>query len=312
MNRRDFLTVSATAVVAGAIPASAKDSKPMIPIVDTHQHLWDLSKFQLGWLKGDGPLNASFTPKEYAVAIEGLNVVKTVYMEVDVVPEQQQKEVDYLLELIASKSSPTSAAVVSGRPAAGEAFKAYTNQFKGSKQIKGVRQVIHVDGTPKGFCVSKEFVAGVRHLGEIGLSFDICIRPGELPDAAKLVDECPGTRFILDHCGNAPILDPKGMETWKKDIAEVAKRKNVVGKVSGIVASAKKGAWGPETLAPAVNHTIEVFGWDRVMFASDWPVCTITATYREWVSALKEIVKDQPEARQRKLFHDSAVAFYGL
>jgi predicted TIM-barrel fold metal-dependent hydrolase len=309
MNRREFLSTAATAVVAGT--AVAKDA-PMLAIVDTHQHLWDLTKLKLSWVKDGEPLAVSHTPKEYAQAIEGLNFVKAVYMEVDVVEDNQQKEVDYLLELIKSKSSPTVAAVVSGRPVKGDAFKKYVAQFKGSPYIKGLRQVVHNAKDPAGYCVTKDFIAGVQHLGEIGLSWDICIRPGELTDAAKLVSECPGTRFILDHCGNAPILDAKKMEVWKKDIAKVAEQKNVVGKISGIIASVKKGDWSVEQLAPAVNHTIEVFGWDRVMFASDWPVCTLGASLKEWVNALKQIVGERTEEQQKKLFHDNAVKFYGL
>src|SRR5262245_45414988 len=163
----------------------------MTPIVDTHQHLWDVSKFKLAWVKEGHPLKQSFTPKEYAEATKGLNVVKAVYMEVDVVEEQQQKEADYVLELIKSKYTPTVAAVVSGRTASGDAFKKYVAQFKGSPYIKGLLQLVHGDSNPPGFCVTREFIAGVRHLGDIGLSWDICIRPGELTDAAKLVGECP-------------------------------------------------------------------------------------------------------------------------
>ena len=137
------------------------------------------------------------------------------------------------------------------------------------------------------------------------------MRPGELPDAAKLIDQCPDTRFILDHCGNANV-QAKDRTQWQKDIGEVAKRKNVVCKVSGIVASAKPGAWGADDLAPIVKHTLEVFGPDRVMFGGDWPVCTLAATYAQWVAALKEIVKGRNADEQKKLFHDNAVKFYGL
>ena len=310
MNRRDFLSTAATASVA--LAATAKDEPKMLPIVDCHQHLWDLTKFKLGWVKEGDPLAVSHTPKEYAEAIKGLNFVKSVYMEVDVIEDHQQKEADYLIELIKSKSSITVAAVISGRPANGDAFKKYVDQFKGSPYIKGLRQVVHNEGTPSGFSNQKDFVTGIKYLGDIGLSWDICIRPGDLPDAVKLASECPGTRFILDHCGNAPILDAKKMEQWKKDIAKVAKNKNVMGKVSGIIASVKKGDWSIDQLAPAVKHTIEVFGWDRVMFASDWPVCTLGAPLKDWVHAAREIVKDRPEAEQKKLFHDNAVKFYGL
>lgn len=309
MNRRDFLS---TAAGLTAATAAAKDDPAMPPIIDCHQHLWDLTKFKLAWAKAGDPLAVSYTSKEYAQAIEGLNVVKAVYMEVDVVEEQQQQEAEYLIGLIQSKATPTVAAVVSGRPNTGDAFKKYVDPFKGSPSIKGLRQVVHTDHTPPGYSTTKEFVAGVRYLGDLGLSWDVCIRPADLPDADKLVGACPGTRFILDHCGNAPILDAKKMEAWKADIAKVAAHKNVVGKVSGIIASVKKGDWSVDQLAPAVNHTIEVFGWDRVMFAGDWPVCTLGAPLKDWVNALKQIVKDRTPDQQRKLFHDNAAKFYGL
>jgi len=133
----------------------------------------------------------------------------------------------------------------------------------------------------------------------------------ELLDAAKLIDTCPDTRFVLDHCGNAKV-QAKDRRQWEKDIAAVAKRKNVVGKVSGIVVGARLKEWKPEDLAPIVKHTLEVFGPERVMFGGDWPVCTKTATLRQWVAALRSIVSDRPRAEQKKLFHDNAIAFYGL
>src|SRR5262245_659732 len=181
MNRREFLSTAASA--AAGFAAAAKDEAKMIPIVDCHQHLWDLSKFKLAWVKEGDPLAVSHTSKEYAEASQGLNIVKCVYMEVDVVEDQQQKEADFIVELIKSKATPTVAAVVPGRPNKGAAFKKHVAHFKGSPYIKGLRQVVHVDSTPAGYSTTKEFIGGVRHLGEIGLSWDICSRPADLGDA---------------------------------------------------------------------------------------------------------------------------------
>lgn len=315
MTRREFLAASAVAPFATL--AHSKD-QPMLPLVDTHQHLWDLAKFKLAWFKPDTPegkiLGHSYTPKEYAEATAGQNVVKAVYMEVDVVPEQQQAEADFIIDLCQSGKSPTVAAVVSGRPNS-DGFAKYATQFKGSKYVKGIRQVLHVDSTPAGYALDPKFVKGIQLLGDLGLSFDLCVRPAELPDFAKLVDQCPGTRFILDHCGNADLKhDAAKREQWKKDMAEIAKRKNLVGKVSGFVASAKeRGKWTIDDLAPVINHTLEVFGPDRVMFGGDWPVVLLGAnSYGDWATALRTVVKDRPEEQQRKLFHDNAVKFYGL
>lgn len=308
MNRREFL--SASAAVTAATVLAGKEKKAMIPIVDTHQHLWDLKKFHLPWVTKDSPLNRSYLPSDYAKATEGLNVVKSVYMEVDVAEDQQQAEADFIIELCKSGKSPTTAAVVSGRPDS-DGFKKYASQFRDSRYVKGIRRVLHVEATKPGHCLTKDFIAGIRALGDLGLSFDLCMRSTELNDAAKLIDACPDTRFILDHCGNEDVKK-KDHTQWENDIADLAKRKNVVGKVSGIVASAKPRQWKVEDLAPVVNHTMKVFGPDRVMFGGDWPVCTLTATYKQWVEALKAIVRDRPEQEQHKLFHDNAVKFYGL
>lgn len=308
MNRREFigtaLLASAPSVAAGFQPA-----EPAIPIVDTHQHLWDLRRFRLPWVAKGSKLDRNYLMSDYLQAVKGLNVVKTVYMEVDVAPEQQTAEADYGIGLCQKADNPMVAAVISGRPAS-DAFARYIRRYKDSAYIKGVRQVLHGGSTPAGYCLDKKFIASVRLLGDLGMSFDLCMRPGELLDGAKLADACPGTRFILDHCGNAPVQS-KDLSGWRKGIAEVARRKNTVCKVSGIVAGARKD-WTAADLAPAINYTLEVFGSDRVMFAGDWPVCTERATLRQWIEALKTIVRHRPGAEQRRLFHDNAVAFYGL
>ena len=314
MQRREFLTAAAVAGAATLTrPIRAEDKPSMIPAIDTHQHLWDLTKFKLGWLKKGAPLDAQFTPKEYAEATEGLNVVKSVYMEVDVVEEQQQAEVDYVIDLCKSKKTTMVAAVVSGRPASA-GFAAYIAQFKDSKYIKGIRQVLHVDATPTGFCLKKEYVAGIQALGELGLSFDLCMRAADLSDGAKLADKCPDTRFILDHCGN-PKHDftPEQTTQWKADLAALAKKKNVVCKVSGFLANGwPKGKWTADDIAPVVNATIDTFGVDRCMFGGDWPVVTLAGTYKEWLTALREILSKRPEADQKKVLHDTAAKFYGI
>jgi L-fuconolactonase len=311
--RRQFLhqslSVAALTTMGKQTPAGNQELKPL-PIVDTHQHLWDLARFKLPWIQKDTPLARSFVMKDYLTAVAGLNVVKAVYMEVDVDPTQQPAEADFITDLCRQGKTPTVAAVVSGRPASAE-FAKYLDRFKGNTFIKGLRQVLHGQGTPAGFCLEAAFVRGIRLLGERGLSFDLCLRSTELRDGIKLTEACPSTRFILDHCGNANV-QAKDRRQWQRDMVQFGKCKNVVCKVSGIVASARPNKWQADDLAPIVIHTLEAFGPERVMFGGDWPVCTLAATYRQWVEALKTIVRNRPEAEQRKLFHDNAVRFYGL
>ncbi len=330
MNRREFICGSMCGVAAmGSIGAMGPrvlraEEKPKAAgkrdyaIIDTHQHLWDLAKLRVGWLKGDNPLNRSFVTKDYLEATAGLGITRAVYMEVDVEEDYLTAEADYIVDLCRRGDSPTVAAVIGGRPGE-ESFKPYIMRFKDSPYVKGVRQIARVSANGQHPYADKQFVAGVRLLGELGMRFDLCQPPTALPEAIRLVDACPGTPFFLDHCGNG---DPKWFGTagkneaasrqWQRDVELLAKRANVVCKISGIVSSMPKGRWKPEELAPVVDHCLDTFGPDRVIFASDWPVCTLGGTLRAWVEALQQIVAHRSAEQQRKLFCDNAERVYGL
>jgi L-fuconolactonase len=332
-SRRRFLAVTASALAtsAGAAVVSANPSvsrspagdSATIPIVDTHQHLWDLSKIQPPWLNGAPKiLSQSYGLAEYAKATEGLNVVQAVYMEVDVRPEDQTKEADTLLGICRAGGSPTVAAVISGRPGS-ESFAAYIQAYRNTPEIKGVRQVLHVESAEKGLCMQPQFLASMRLLGEFGMSFDLCMRPGELSDGRALAQQCPETRFVVDHCGNAspaaflsetvrkdaPQHDPG---KWRDDISALADCHNVICKISGIIASAPQDVPFTESLAPIVNHCLDRFGPDRVVFGGDWPVCLLGASYRQWVQTLQTIIANRQIADQKKLLHENARKFYRL
>ncbi len=282
----------------------------MYKIVDTHQHLWDLDRFRLPWTAGNPAMARNFSMHDYLAATAGIPIEKSVYLEVDVAADQQQAEADYITELCRKGSGPLASAVISGRPAL-EGFPAYIAPYKNHPHVRGVRQVLHGESTPAGYCLQKPFIESMRLLGELGLSFDICIRPGELIDAARLVESCPDTLFVLDHCGNANVQS-QDQSDWRRGMEAVARHKNVVGKVSGIIASAKPGHWSVDDLAPIVNHTLDVFGPDRVMFGGDWPVCNLGADYQQWYAALRAIVASRSESEQRRLFRDNALRHYRL
>jgi predicted TIM-barrel fold metal-dependent hydrolase len=163
-------------------------------------------------------------------------------------------------------------------------------------------------------CLEPAFVDNMKVLGDLALSFDLCMRPGEIADGVALAKKCPGTRFIIDHCGNMPVsdYDEKLHKSWQDAMKSAAQCDNVVCKISGIVVTAEKGNWTSETLAPHIYFCLDTFGEDRVFFGGDWPVCTLAATYSEWANALKEIVKDRSPEFQKKLFHDNAARLYRL
>lgn len=327
LSRRHFLAATAAGAAAVTVSrnlsAASLQETAAIPIVDTHQHLWDLSQVQPPWLTGAPKiLSQSYGLAEYARATEGLNVVQAVYMEVDVSPEDHVKEADTLINICRTAKSPTIAAVISGRP--GEAsFAPYIRSYSKEKEIKGVRQVLHAESAKKGLCLEPQFVKSVQLLGELGLSFDLCMRPSELSDGLALAKKCPGTRFIVDHCGNASpnaflpesarkdkaSHDP---QQWRDDIKALAHQDNVICKISGVIASAPAGIPFAESLAPIVNHCLDSFGPDKVIFGGDWPVCLLGGSYKDWVMSLRQIIADRPVADQKKLLHENARKFYGL
>ena len=143
LSRRQFVQSSAAVLAAAsAAPLFAADEKQDLPIVDCHQHLWDLSKFKLPWIMPDTLMAKSYVEEDYLKQAAGLNVVKAVYMEVDVAADQKTKEANYVIDICKSGKYPTCAAVIGGRP--GEnGFEKYIRQFENSPFVKGVRQVVH-------------------------------------------------------------------------------------------------------------------------------------------------------------------------
>ncbi len=278
--------------------------------IDTHQHLWDLEKFSLPWLPLGDPFSGSHPPERYLEESAGLGIEKTIYMEVDVSAPQKVAEAHYVFGLCDDPTSPMVGAVIGGMVASAD-FAAYLDATNHSAR-KGVRQVLHGDA-PRGQCLTKEFQRGLVLLGERGLLFDFCIRPCELADAATCARQLPQNNFVLDHCGNAPIHGlTNEVALWKRGIEAVSACPNVVCKLSGIVAQADPTEPLAPQLAPFVNFTLDAFGPERVLFASDWPVCKNSVDLVQWVHALDEIVLERPETERRALFFENARRVYDI
>jgi predicted TIM-barrel fold metal-dependent hydrolase len=277
-------------------------------IVDTHQHLWDLDLFRYSWLDSLPRLNRSFRMPNYLKAAEGLNVVKSVHLEADVNEPCMLGETRHLLALADQNDNPLEGIVACGRPERKD-FKSYLDKIAGHPKLKGIRRVLHTQ--PDELGQEPTFLKNVAALASYGLSFDICVLARQLPIAIKLVAQCPEVVFILDHCG-VPQVKEKNFDPWRAHISEIARFQNVSCKISGLVAYADPKLWTVEDLRPFVEHTIASFGWDRVLFGSDWPVCTLAASYRQWVEALQAITKTAGEANQKKLFYDNAIRVYRL
>jgi predicted TIM-barrel fold metal-dependent hydrolase len=277
-------------------------------IIDTHQHLWDPEMFRYSWLQSIPSLNRSFRMSDYLETTQGLNVVKSVHLEADVDEPFMLDETRYLLALAEQRDNPLAGIVAGGRPEKNN-FRSYLEKIAGHPKLKGIRRVLHTQ--PDELGQGRTFIQNISSLGGYGLSFDLCVLARQLPIAINLVSECPGVTFILDHCG-VPQVKEGILDPWRWHIAELAKFPNVSCKVSGLVAYADPATWKEDDLRPYVEHAIFCFGWDRVLFGSDWPVCTLSASYKQWVEALHSITRSAGEANQKKLFHDNGIRIYRL
>lgn len=277
-------------------------------IIDTHQHLWDPDLFRYPWLRNLPALNRSFRIDDYRAATSGLNVEKSVHLEADVDEEFMLAETRHILQLADRPENILEGVVACARPE-NKDFQSHLDKIVGHPKLKGIRRILHTQ--PDELGQGETFIRNVGTLAERGLSFDICVLQRQLPIAIQLVSRCPAVEFVLDHCG-VPLVKEQQFEPWRTHIREIAQFPNVVCKISGIVAYADPQNWAAEHLRPYVEHVLECFGWDRVMFGSDWPVCTLSATYRQWVEALLAITSSSGESNQRRLFHGNAERVYCL
>lgn len=276
-------------------------------IIDTHQHLWDLDLLEYPWLEDLPSLNRSYRMEDYRQATYGLTIEKSVHVEADTAESLILDEALHILRL-AEEDNPLEGVVAGCRPES-DNFLEYLEQIQTHTKLKGVRRVLHTQ--PDELAQRPEFIRNIFQLSRHDLSFDICVLARQLPIALNLIRQCPEVTFILDHCG---VPDVKGqvLDPWRDQVSEISACPNVVCKVSGLVAYADPESWTAEDLKPFVGHILDCFGWDRVMFGSDWPVCTLTASYQEWVDALLVLVADADMENQAKLFSENARRVYRL
>jgi len=277
-------------------------------IVDTHQHLWDKELFHYAWLRPLPKLDRSFRLNDYRDAGGGLEIDKTVFVECDVDESQMMDEALHVLRMADDYGSRIAGIVVSGRPEH-DGFMAHLDALAAHPKVKGLRRILHTG--PDEIGQGKTFIENVGRLTGYGLSFDVCVLARQLPVAINLASKCPNVSFVLDHCG-VPDVKGQSLHPWRDHILELSKFPNVSCKISGLVAYADPANWKAADLHPIVEHVIESFGWDRVMFGSDWPVCNLTASFTKWVETLLTLTHSAGEANQRKLFRENAMRIYRL
>ena len=282
---------------------------PNQTLVDCHVHLWDPAHFRMAWLDGT-PINKTFLPADLHAHAAPHTVQAFVYAEVNVAPEYSLSEVRWV-EAHAQRD-PLLKGIVANAPLEyGAQVQAYLEELVSiSARVRGVRRLLQGEAD-SNYCLQPRFLDGVALLARFNLSFDICINHRQLPAVIEMVRRCPQVQFVLDHIAKADIahgiLDP-----WRAQLRALAALPNVACKISGMVTEADHANWRTDDLRPYVEHVSECFGEDRIMFAGDWPVCTLASSYARWVDTLDEITAGWGGAARRKLFVENGTRVYRL
>jgi predicted TIM-barrel fold metal-dependent hydrolase len=276
--------------------------------VDTHLHIIDQSKLSYPWLDGVPALNCDFPYSEYELQARRAGISDVLHMEVDVDGAQMEQETAFVEGVAKQPGSLIRGVTAACRPES-DGFAAYLERQLQNPFVKGFRRVLHV--MPDELSESPLFRDNIRRLNGKRLSFDLVVQPHQIPRAAVLADLAPDTRFILDHCG-VPDIKQQADHPWRENIAAIARRPNVTAKISGIVAYADSESWSAETLRPYVEHVIGSFGWDRVVWGSDWPVCTLGGGLLAWIAATHALLAGCSNDEREKLLWRNADRLWAL
>ncbi len=285
-------------------------SSPGFPIVDTHLHLWDPTRFRMSWLDDNPLLNKPYGLAEYRQHTAGWNVEAMVYVQTEV--ETPYALLEARWAAARAEEDPRLKGIVPWAPLEyGDRARAFLDALAEiGSLIKGIRRIIQFE-PDMDFCLQPGFVRGVQLLPEYGWTFDICINPRQLANTTELVRRCPNTTFILDHIGK-PDIKNHVLDPWREQIKALAGFPNVWCKMSGLVTEADHQHWTRDDLRPYIDHVLACFGFERTAFGGDWPVAFQAARYGDWLAALLWATSGCSEPELRRLLHDNACTFYRL
>jgi len=272
--------------------------------VDSHHHLWRYTPDEFGWIDDAmQSLRRDFLPEDLAAEARAAGVSATVAVQA----RQTVAETAWLLQLAAQ--SELIRGVVGWLPIAADDFPSALERFDAGPLLKGLRHV--VQGESAGFLDGAEFNRGIAALRNTGLVYDVLIFARQLEEATRFVDRHPNQIFVLDHIAK-PEISAGELAKWSTDIRELARRENVVCKLSGMVTEANWEHWSPQSLQPYFDTALQAFGPARLMAGSDWPVLTVACTFGRWWKTIAEWIAPLSATEREEIESGTAIRTYKL
>ena len=269
--------------------------------IDAHQHFWIYDAAEYGWIDDSmTALRRNFLPSDLKPELERNGVQGCVAVQA----RQSLEETRWLLQL--AEQSSFVLGVVGWVDLCAQDVREQLKSLAANPKLVGVRHIVQAEPDDR-FLLRPDFMRGVAALEEFDLAYDVLIYTKHLPVAAEFVQKFPRQRFVLDHLAKPPIRD-REVNLWEREIRGLSTFPNVFCKLSGLVTEADWTNWKADDLKPYLDVAFDVFGAERLMFGSDWPVCEVAASYRQVLDAFVAILGGTPD----DVFHDTAARTYGL
>lgn len=278
-------------------------------VIDSHHHLWDTRLMPYAEFADVPPLNRPFTLPDLLPELSANGVSSTVCVEAASAGADGRREATWLRDQFSD--APVVAGVVAWAPVEDPNLEQYLSELISifGPLLVGIRRSFECD--PADFPREDSVVAGVQTVGRFGYPFDLVLNPPSLPAAAELVNRSPDVQFVLDHMGK-PEIRAGEMHPWRGDIEVISRSPNVVCKISGLSTQADHKSWTLDDLRPYLDHAVDCFGWERLLFGSDWPVTTISGGYKRWLKAMHEYLAEVSPDDQAKFFGMNCRRVYRL
>lgn len=279
----------------------------MPPTIDAHHHLWRLSEpMNYQWLDAPelAPIRRDYLPEDLAPHLKRTGVDVTVVVQT----QHDTRENHWALRL--AEKHPFIAGVVGWVELASTECEAQLLAVKEHPKFVGVRHVTH-DEADDDFLVRDAVVRGLRVLERHAVPFDLLFHVRHLRHAETLARALPDLPMVIDHLAKPRIKDQM-INDWLPHFRAASRFPNVFCKLSGMVTEAHWQRWTPNDFVPFVREALDLFGPDRLMFGSDWPVCELAASYEQVYEALNLALGPISDAERSKIFGGTAARFYGL
>lgn len=277
----------------------------MIPLLDTHQHLLYRHHLDYRWSNELPPLaGQDFTMEDYQSLTRDMGVEGTLFMEVDA--DNHQEETRLVNSLAQDPSNKVLGMIASCRPEVANGFDAWLEQCAEMKVV-GYRRILHeiTDDLSK----SDVFRSNIRKIGRQGKTFDMCFRADQLAIAYDLANACSDMTLVLDHCG-VPDIGGGGYEPWSQSISKLSTLPHITCKMSGVLAYCHPKPANKKSISPYINHVIECFGPDRLVWGSDWPVVNLGSNLQNWIETFRDIILPLSTEEQTSICHQNAERIY--